>query len=251
MLKEIKSVLGLILGGAAALIGFGTLTTGCDDDSSSSEDKVAEYTHEELACCGDTESDTFDSCLTSYRKNGICDSAQKEDDFGGSLYGMPSVPPEDDIDVPGTPGKEELDNCCGKDDGSEAYKTCTADYIKNGKCAKEPEKDEYTKDELACCDQEALGDPDFESCIADYRKTGACIAGIDDPIPTVYGPAPEVPEKDEYTKDELACCDQEALSDPDFESCIADYRKTGACIAGIEEPIPTVYGPAPEVPEKE
>jgi len=256
-MKNVKKWLGLVLGGAAALVGMSAFVTGCDDDDKKEDSVKAKYTYDEVACCGEDDgSASFNSCIDSYKKTGACGSSSiGGGSIGGgggaiALYGMPS-----DIVNPDTEKYTDAEKeCCGDNTSSASFKSCIEDYRKTNSCLGTPDiggGDENIAvygmpseliEAYDCCD--GLSGDELNKCVDDYVETRVCNA--DEP-----GPGDDIIVPDEeYTKDELECCGEE-LNETEFNACIKNYREGFAMCGGVIEiePTPTVYGPAPQPDE--
>ncbi len=140
--------------------------------------------------------------------------------------------------------QEQIKDCCGDDDGTNAYAKCIQNYQKNGVCSKEKEPEPIAyygpaptpvpeKDIADCCSDKAdtdyldcankfnnyCDDKQFsesmslEACVAEFKKANKC-----DVMEPVYGMQP-LPVPDEDIAD---CCGFK--SDPGYQECADKFK---------------------------
>ena len=96
-MKKALKKLGTLLGGTASLIVTGSVMASCSEKADS---KVVgeKYNYEELECCGDENSENFNTCIKQYRKANSCNFNSNDIDRPGDycedcsdMYGMPAT----------------------------------------------------------------------------------------------------------------------------------------------------------------
>ncbi len=243
-----KSLFGLLLGGIGAITGIGLFASGCNDDSG--KQITQEVTSQMIEqCCGtDKTSQEYAACVQAYQTNGVCSSPiLKPDDPlpDVPLYGMPDPVP---------PTAEQIQECCGYDNGSKAYKECVENYIdvnNKPKCSHSEPIAIYGPDPTWCCGPKwndcsdiyfhggdctsGIDPSESEACCAQTEDPGACVLDfikskgvcsyIDNPPQPVYG-MPDDPPIDEPVS-VWDCC--EMNNGHEDEICVQDYEQTGTC----------------------
>ncbi len=168
---------------------------------------------------------------------------------------------------------QDLKNCCGSDESSDAFANCVKSYQESGICHSENPNDPHNnvtyygpapvdpdKDLAACCGKDD-GSKEYSACVENYKANNGC-----GEVSVKYG----MPQIDEDAM--KACCGDDKkcmedfiasgechavapvygmpeISDEDLkaccgndEECIADYKASGKC----DEPV-AEYGPQPYV----
>ncbi len=233
-MKSIKSLVGTLLGGIGALAGFGILMTGCGDDGNSGK-ATQEITKAQLEeCCGtDANSTTYEACVKNYQTNGVCSN---DIDPGVTTdYGVPD-PLTPVVYGPAPFKPDEIEKCCGEDDGSNKYKQCVESYKESGKC-ENPDEPIYTEygpsvDPIEECCGKDDGSKKYKQCVESYKESGKC-ENPDEPIYTEYGPSIDPIEE---------CCGKDDGSEK-YKQCVESYKESGKC-ENPDEPIYTEYGPS-------
>ncbi|MBO4350960.1 MAG: hypothetical protein J6A01_08455 [Proteobacteria bacterium] len=254
-MKSFKNLIGTFLSGIGALTGISMLMNACNEDQDNkplvevtaaqvqqccgTDQTAPEYFHcvnryiytgtcitsDSLnKCCGSKseDRDAYTSCVEDYIKNGSCSEGDHEWE-AVPAYGMPEEPPPEYNVTP-----EEIEECCGKDDGSGLYRACADQFDAPNKaifCIDEdsdPIEDippvVYGPAPIACCGDRPETD---DSCGHIYQNTGIC------------------PEDQGYEGLE-ECCGGVADYD-DLKLCVEDFVKYGLCIDYQDLPEP-VYG---------
>ena len=208
-MKTLNTLIGTLLGSLGALTGVGLLATGCSDNSPHHESISVTVTDVE-ACCGtDKTSQNYNACVQDYQANGVCSTSGKPDDpiWDVPTYGMPD---------PIGPTPEQLQECCGQDDGTNDYKACVENYTDVNvphacrDLVDEPDPPSpaiYGPNPYWCCG------PEWDECSNTYFNGGGCTSGID-------------------PSESQACCAKAENQD----TCVLDFIKTKECPTEIKVP---------------
>ena len=251
-MKSFKKLVGTLLGGIGAFTGIGMLMNACSEEDNNKPvvevtiaqveqccgtDKTAsEYpycvnryiytgtciTSSNLSrCCGSkTSNDDYNACVKDYLQNGYC---SKDGDEATPLYGMPDTIP--------TPTQEDIQECCGNDDGTSLYKQCIDQFDPLNDvifCIGSDPNDDlpaiYGPIPERCCDNTSAND---DTCNFIYDNTGVC-------------------PKDPGNEGLVDCC--EGITDPEeLNICVKDYVNYGSCLDIDDVPPDPVYGPDPGI----
>lgn len=155
--------------------------------------------------------------------------------------------------------QEQIKDCCGDDDGTDAYAKCIQNYQENGVCSHEVDPDPIAyygpaptpiDEGIQNCCGDKTGQS-YEDCVKDYKANGnRCV------MPSIYGPAPlDVPENDiaaccgDRTDDgyldcankfKSYCDDKQFFESMSLKDCVEEYKQVNHC----EVPVPE-YGMIP------